>query len=404
MSHHRLVCTLVLLLCWFSVNIQLSVAEEPQPNPEAPRDEAELPRDVVSWSDGSEMVGTVFMRGTTHIRLFNLQRMDYVQVAISDMARIDIEIEKASMQKVWRFKEEGSPEKIYSGETYPLHEYLTRVTLRNGVEIETHLVAMMNIKIGKKEEKVPLVIKQAGGVTDNFEDLVYIKSIVFFDRRLAPNGGKLVVTLESKEKLLGALALQWSCNQSFRTNPKKGEFRWADLPPDRYDLILVTEKCVYTMLAEIPPGKSAPAEDELEDLDEKELDPAKGKEDWKLTPELKKQVVEYIAGSDEFFEVKEALLVGGNTKLVRALVRQKRVEETSYGTERKKVTLWRYDMWYLHRIQTEWRTESRAFVWRAYLPKGDDSGLLKLVEEPSLSGVDLTRPGAEVVLKLGARK
>ncbi len=400
----RLASSFAVMFCLLLAAVVLSVAEEPQPNPEAPANEAEKPRDVVTWSDGTEKVGTVFMRGTSHIRLFNLERKDYVQVAISDMARIDVEIEKASMQKVYRFKEEGSPEKIFSGETYPLHEYITRVTLRNGVEIETHLVAMMSLKVGKEEEKLPLVIKQSGSVTDNFEDLVYVKNIVFFDRRLHPNGGKLVVTLEGKEKPMGALALQWSCNQSFRSEFKKSEFRWSDLPPDRYDILIVTDKAVYFRASEIPPGKSASTEDELEDLDEKELDPAKGKDDWKLTPEIKKQVMEYIAGSDEFFEVKETLAIGGNTKLVRALVRQKRVEETSYGTERKQVTLWRYDMWYLHRIQTEWRTESRAFVWRAYLPKGDESGVPRLVEEGALSGVDLSKPGTELALKLGARK
>jgi hypothetical protein len=264
---------------------------------------------------------------------------------------------------------------------------------------------MFYMKVGKEEEKIAILNKQAGSVTDNLEDLVYVKTIVFFDRRLVKNGGQLRVQLEGKEKPYAAVVIQWSCNQSFRAEPQKGGvFLWKDLPPDRYDLLIVTDKYLYYALSEVPPGKEKKGDDDLEELDEKKLDGTGSEDDWKLTDEVKKSVTEYIATADEFFEVKETQALGGNTKLVRALVRQKRVNETSYGTEQKKITLWRYDLWYIHRVVKEWRTESRAFLWRGYFPVGDESGVIKPVADTRLSGLDLTRGGSSVELKFPTKE
>ena len=96
----------------------------------------------------------------------------------------------------------------------------------------------------------------------------------------------------------------------------------------------------------------------------------------------------------------EDVLLKCNIKAARALVRQKRVNETSYGTVRKKITLWRYDLWFLHKIEAEWKLDTRAFVWRAYLPVGDDSGVVVLKKKKALGGVDLRKLGSVVKVEL----
>ncbi|MDZ7816634.1 MAG: hypothetical protein U5N86_11765 [Planctomycetota bacterium] len=375
------------------------VSAEQQPNPPAPADDKEPQRrDIVKYSDGKELVGELFLRGETTLTLFDLERKNHRKVSLRDIARIEVEVESATMEKVWRFKEEGSPEKIYTGEQYPLHKYLTHLTLRNGVKISCHLAAVIWLKTEKEQQRIFLLKKQAGSVVQNLEDLVYVKSIEFFDRRLVKGGGKLTVRVKDKTPS-AAVAIQWKQNQCFCADVIKNSCVWADLPPDIYDIVLVADGKIYYMLSDISANGNDDSEDGLESLEEKKLD---GEEDesGKLTDELRKEIVNYIAGADEFFEVKEALDIGGNSEMVRSVVRQKRVNETSYGTDKKNITLWRFDIWFLHRIQEEWKIESRAFLWRAYLPEGDTSGVPKLAKTEKFGGIDLTNSRKPVVIEL----
>ena len=384
------------------VTVCVAMAEQ-QPNPPAPDEKkSDLRQDIVKYSDGKKLTGELFLRGETTLTLFDLERKDYRKASLRDIARIDVEVESATMEKVWRFKEEGSPEKIYTGEQYPLHKYLTHVTLRNGVRISCHLAAVIWLRTEKEQKRVFLLKKQAGTVVQNLEDLVYIKTVEFFDRRLVKGGGKLTARVKDK-KPSAAVAVQWKQNQCFRAEVSGNSCVWADLPPDRYDLVFVADGRIYYALSDVSSNGKAESEDGLESLEEKKLD-GEDEDGGKLTEELRKEIVEYIAGADEFFEVKEALAIGGNPELVRSIVRQKRVNETSYGTKKKEITLWRFDIWFLHRIEEELKIESRAFLWRAYLPEGDMSGVPKLKETKQFGGIDLTESEEPVVVEIEDEK
>ena len=396
--------SLVLVMLILFTGAFCSVNGEEKVNPEVPDNkEAAKPKDVIKYSDGQEKIGKLSLRGETALTVFNLERKDTVKVALADISKIDVEIESATMEKVWRFIEEGSPEKIFTGEEYPLHKYITVITLLNGVVIRTHLSAVLYLKNKEgKLERVFLLTKQAGTVENNLEDLVYIKHITFFDRRLIPGGGKLTVLTKPGEKPSAAVAIQASRNQSFRGEMNKTGFIWSDLPPDKYDIVVVSGKTIHYCLSAVAVSSGGKkSDDDLEDLDEKKIDGKTDENEGGLTEERIKELTEYIATADEFFESKEALDFGGNNKMVRSLVRQKRINETSYGTVKKKITLWRFDIWFLHQIQDEWKIEKRAFLWRAYLPLGDLSGLPKLKIEKRLGLIDLSKSRKSIVVDLG---
>ncbi len=380
------------LLFVFALLALLGRAEEPALNPTPPPAD-EGPRDVVTYSDGRVLEGKLFLRGPQTLKLFDLRRKTYVTIRFSDIARLDVDIEKQSMEKVWRFKEEGDPEKIYTGEEYPLHYYVTHVTLRNGSRFDTHLSAVLYLKKPDgKEERVFLLIKQKGDTTQNLDDLVYVKSVVFYDRRLEEGGAELLVRLTGPGTPVRALVLQHGANQTFHRRPERDgkSFLWRGLPPDRYDLFLVFKERICYFLSPLD-GSAGGKKDGggLAELPEKPLDEKSGARPAGLTEEEKKSLAEYISGADEFFDVKESMDFGGNPKSVRVLVRQVKIKDTSYQTKRKGITLWRFDLWFLHRLQREWKIDSRAFVYRAYLPEGDTSGLPVLVRDERLGGIDL---------------
>ena len=394
---------LAVIMFLFAVSITAGAGAEIKANP-TPKPDTSNEKDVITYSDGRVLVGKLFMRGAAQIKMFVPERKTYVSVALSDIDRIKVEVEKATMEKVWRFKEEGSPEKIFTGEEYPLHYYITHITLRNGVTFSSHFTTVFNLKRGSKLTRVFLVTKQRGSTIQNLSDLVYVKSIAFFDRRLAPDGGKLSVSFNGeKEKAVYAVALQWANHQTFNANPKGSMFFWNDLPPDRYDVFVVTDKHIYYSLSRIPLKGSAAADvngEGLEDLPEKKIDGESHDSGAGLTDEEKESLGEYLEGADEFFDEKRALDYGGNKKNARVLVLQKKVKETSYGTKRKKISLWRYEIWFAHRLQKEWVIDGRSFLWRAYLPEDDQSGVLERITDKRLSGVNLMVKGASVKITI----
>ncbi|MFA4987424.1 MAG: hypothetical protein WC712_12645 [Candidatus Brocadiia bacterium] len=374
--------------------------EEQTPNP-TPKPAANTGNDAVSFSDGSKLFGTLFMKGSTKLKLFDEQQKNYIDVAISDISLIEVKVEKATMEKVWRFKEEGSPEKIFTGEEYPLHHYMTTVTLVNGACFDTHCAAVLFLRNTTGDQQIFLLIKQAGTTTQKLSDLVYVSRIEFFDRRLTPGGGSIAVNVPADWKARQMVVVSWKTGTIFYSYAREGAMILSDLPPDHYDVFVMAEKRIVYCLSPFTPAGEAPGTgDGLDDLPEKKVDGETTKDGAGLTNEEKASLTKYIGTAEEFFELKEALDFGGNNKAVRSFVRQKRVNETSYGTEAKKITLWRYDLWFLHQLQTEWRIDKRAFLWRDYLPVGDMSALPKVTIDARLGGVDLRKAGTKFSVEL----
>ncbi len=387
----------------FATHCAVTCAEDRDPNP-TPKPKDAGPLDVVTYSDGRVVKGKLFIRGETNIKAFDLERKTYVTFPFSDVVGITVRIEAESMEKVWYFKEEGNPEKTYTGEEYPLRSYITRFKLRNGAEFETHFTGVISIKIEDQEDRVFFFIKQKGDTTQSLKDLVYVTSVEFFDRRLIDKGANIVLQTDLKdEKIARAIALSWSANQCFEAKPAKASIEWKRLPPDKYDLFVITDKNLYYCLSAITKLPKGGGDDsDLLDLDEKPLDGETNKPIAGLNDEEKSSLTKYIEGAEEFFDIKQAVAFGGNVKQARVLVLQAKVEETSYGTKAKNLVLWRYDLWYLHKIQLEWKTDSRAFVWRSYLPAGDKSGIIALKSVDKLGGVDLTKGGSTQNLTLSS--
>ncbi|MHC4715011.1 MAG: hypothetical protein ACYTAN_17350, partial [Planctomycetota bacterium] len=98
---------------------------------------------------------------------------------LSDISRIDVEIEEEWEEPFWYWKESGSDEKVYTGKTYPVRKYRTSVTFTDKRKITGTLSGLVYLETENGEKKAyTLYERQKGREGQKPEDLVYVKSIV----------------------------------------------------------------------------------------------------------------------------------------------------------------------------------------------------------------------------------
>ena len=140
---------------------------------------------AVVFSDGSERSGQVWLTPGKRLSIFERAQEKYREFALADVARIDVDPEEESMERVWRWKEHASDEKVYTGETYPWRKYVTTLALRDREGKPQNVVGDMTAALYLQEdpEKKPvrLVIhrREKGEVGQTLQDLVYVTAVIF---------------------------------------------------------------------------------------------------------------------------------------------------------------------------------------------------------------------------------
>jgi len=175
------------------------VGEEPV-NPFAAGEEGGVRKDAVpgyvELSSGAKVPGRIFTTRAERVKIFNLQKEVYEYVPVPAIRKIETLIEWERMEKEWRFKEAGSPEKVYTGRSYPARKFAYRLTLLNGYTITGHILGQplylarpsrasrstQRLSTGgsNDEGKVDRFIlhdRQKGPMDTTLEGLVYIKSV-----------------------------------------------------------------------------------------------------------------------------------------------------------------------------------------------------------------------------------
>ena len=150
---------------------------------------------VVTYSDDSVTAGEARVIGPRPLTLVPLGENRPRLLQLSDMVTLEQEIEKASMERPWTFKESGQPEKVYLEGEYPLINFKTRITQANGSVITGHLIsAAISLKSGKGQQKLFLQRQIKGTKSEKLEDLVYIRSIRMTATMIEGGGETFVAT------------------------------------------------------------------------------------------------------------------------------------------------------------------------------------------------------------------
>ena len=160
-------------------------AENPA-NPFAAGEESGVRKDAVpgyvELSSGAKVPGRIFTTRAERVKIFNLEKEVYEYVPVPAVRKIETVIEWERMEKDWRFKEAGSPEKVYTGRSYPARKFAYRLTLVNGHTITGHILGQpLYLARDGKADRFILHDRQKGPLDSTLEDLVYLKRVVLHE-------------------------------------------------------------------------------------------------------------------------------------------------------------------------------------------------------------------------------
>ena len=134
----------------------------------------------IELSDGVKHPGRIYTTRAKRLKIYNLKRKIYEFVPVPACKRIDVIVEWERMDRQWRFKEAGNPEKVYTGRAYPLRMLAWRLTLRNDHQIVGHILGqpLYATRDGKAERFI-LHKRDKGPMGAKLDDLIYIRRVVF---------------------------------------------------------------------------------------------------------------------------------------------------------------------------------------------------------------------------------
>jgi len=134
----------------------------------------------VELSTALKVPGWIYTTRAARIKIYNLRREVYEYVPVPALKRIDTTVQWERMDKEWRFKEAGNPEKIYSGREYPVRKAAYTLTLRNDHKIYGHILgAPLYVDHNGKAERFILHDRDKGPMGSPLADLKYIKRVEF---------------------------------------------------------------------------------------------------------------------------------------------------------------------------------------------------------------------------------
>ncbi|MGI6495766.1 MAG: hypothetical protein ACOX5G_06720 [Kiritimatiellia bacterium] len=134
--------------------------------------------DDVSWSDGRIETGRIVLGPGSRLRLHDGERVrEWVP---SEVACIDFDPLRGSMERAWRFVEAGKTAKEYTGEAYPVLDLGTVVACRDGSSATGRLMtAAIYLEQGAKTSKIVIRRQLEGKPGERLADLVYPARIAF---------------------------------------------------------------------------------------------------------------------------------------------------------------------------------------------------------------------------------
>ncbi|HHN46772.1 MAG TPA: hypothetical protein ENN09_04950 [Planctomycetes bacterium] len=122
------------------------------------------------------------------IQLHDADRKDLSSIKPSDVAAMDVAVEKETIEEEWTWKEMGSDEKIKTGRTYPDRKYIFTITLRDGRRVRGYIIGTPVYVVNKegKTRRVVLRTHQRGDFGQKADELVYVARIAFHSEDTPP--------------------------------------------------------------------------------------------------------------------------------------------------------------------------------------------------------------------------
>ena len=172
--------------------------------------ECATPRDAVEGtvvlSTGETISGKVFLTRGKRLRVYDDAQQCYRDFKLKKFSRLAINVKRQRMEREWRFKEEGNPEKVYTGRQYPRLDFTLTATLKNGRNLTSNIARGQPLYVQPVKGKRRRFLIQPhlqGKPEQTPGHLVYMKEVVFQKLGTAPKDktrDAAAVEKESKEK------------------------------------------------------------------------------------------------------------------------------------------------------------------------------------------------------------
>jgi hypothetical protein len=160
--------------------------EPPALNPFGPatseqRDDAV--QGCLELSDGSLHPGLITLTRDKRLKIYDNELQRQREVPLQAIKEIQCKVKKEWLEKEWKFKETTSDEKIFTGYSYPVREYLHSITLRDGRTITGPLAAIVYVEPphndSDKQQPVKFLLNKRNKGTrgQDLKSLIYVKRI-----------------------------------------------------------------------------------------------------------------------------------------------------------------------------------------------------------------------------------
>jgi hypothetical protein len=140
----------------------------------------------VEMSNGTVHPGKLYLTRDHRLKIFDNAQKRFREIPLFVIRRIDCHVEKEWQEKEWRFKENASDEKIFTGRSYPVREYVHTITLSSGKNIRGPLSGIVyEQKSGQgKPERYLLHKRDKGRLGSKLKALLYVRAIRLGEKAL----------------------------------------------------------------------------------------------------------------------------------------------------------------------------------------------------------------------------
>ena len=190
-----------------------SMAAEPpiiSPFGQAPSVRKDAVPGYIELSDGSVHPGRIYLTRDKRLILHDQTARRQRAIPLQSVGQIDGRVKKEWMEREWRFKEAASAEKVNTGRSYPVREYMYTITLHDGRSLTGGLSAVVYLQPydytpseqGKyhtqpKTERYILHKRNKGEFDEKLDSLVYVKLIKLGEAALV-EGREMVARQRTK--------------------------------------------------------------------------------------------------------------------------------------------------------------------------------------------------------------
>ena len=137
---------------------------------------------TVLLSNGERVAGKLYLTRGKRLRAWDVQQKRYRDIALSELSLIEVRVTRERVEREWRFREEGSDEKVFTGRSYPRLDFEMTLQLKDGPRLEYRAATGAPLYVQTPDGKRRRFLIQPhlkGEMGQTPEQLVYVKQVVF---------------------------------------------------------------------------------------------------------------------------------------------------------------------------------------------------------------------------------